>query len=240
MKPSKQLKKHTLCADAAVFLFAALLLIFFIFATAKASIDREQSLSPTLSCVLLFLICLISYLGGILRVQRTGSNKIFRPLLWIFLCLYLYLVLSFTVLDSGLRLDGSRLMGRETPREIYLRWFVNLTPFKSIYTVYIQGLFEDLISLPKVVLNLLGNLCIMMPLAFFLPALISPLRKWYFFLPAVTFPVVLIEATQFWLMVGSCDVDDLILNVGGAMILFFILKLPPLARFCKKVRDGWI
>ena len=237
---SRQFKPAILCADSAVLFFAAFLLLFFVFATAKASLDREQSLSPVLSCVLLLLICAVAYLGGILRVQRTGSNRIVRPLLWIFLALYLYLVLSVTVLDSGLRLDGSRLVGRETPREIYLRWFVNFTPFKSIYTVYIQGLLEDLISLPKVILNLLGNLCIMMPLAFFLPALIPPLKKWYLFLPAVTLPVLLIEATQFWLMVGSCDVDDLILNVGGAMILFFLLKLPPLARFCTRIREGWV
>ncbi len=239
MKKLTRLKENIFCADFAVLVSAFLLLLLFFWANAKTSFGYEQAFSPLLRCVLLLLICAIAYLGGVLRVQRTQSNKIIRPLLWSFLILYLYLLLSFTVLDSGLRLSETRLTGKGTPREIYLRWFVNFQPFKSIYTVYIQGLLGGLISLPKVILNLLGNLCAMMPLSFFLPNLIKPLRKWYFFLPAVTLPVLTIEATQFWLMVGSCDVDDVILNVGGAMILFFVLKIPPLARFCERVCEGW-
>ncbi len=240
MKKPERLKSNIFCADSAVLFSAVLLLLFFFWANARTSFGYEQTFSPLLRCILLLLICSIAYLGGVLRAQRTNSNKIILPLLWSFLALYLYLLLSFTVLDSGLRLDGTRLTGKGTPREIYLRWFVNFQPFKSIYTVYIQGLFNHLISLPKVILNLLGNLCAMMPLSFFLPCLIKPLRKWYFFLPAVTLPVLIIETTQFWLMVGSCDVDDVILNVGGAMILFFLLKIPPFARFCERIREGWI
>lgn len=217
------------------------LLALFLFADFQTRLHAEKSFySPTLRCLLLLLICAIAYLGGVLRTQRTKSDACIRPLLWCFFMLYCYLILSFTLFDRGLRLNAERLAEEGlSKREYYLRWFVNFRPFHSIYTVYIRGFFKGYVSIRYTLLNLLGNLCAFMPFAFFLPCFFRQMRRWYLFLPTMLLIVAAIEGMQFWLMVGSCDIDDLILNAGGAFLLFWILRIPPLKRFCESVRTGF-
>ena len=189
-------------------------------------------------CAILLTVCIVAYLGGFLLKQRNGQN-ILPVLFLLFLFLYLYMIISLTLLDKGLRLDEARLFDKTlSPREYYLKWYVNLRPFESIYTVYIRGMLDGYVSLRYTVLNLLGNLCAFMPLSILLPALIPCMRRWYCFLPTVLLTVVAVEGLQFWLMVGSCDVDDVILNVGGAMILYLILLIPPIHRYMERLRTG--
>ena len=94
------------------------------------------------------------------------------------------------------------------------------------------------VSLRYVVLNLVGNLCVFMPLSVLLPALFRCMRRWYCLLPIVMLSVVAVECLQFWLMVGSCDVDDVILNVGGAMILYLFTLIPPIKRRMEQFWNG--
>ena len=227
-------------ADVWILLAAGLLLLLFFFADNRTRHCTETKFySPWLRCLLLLCICLIAYLGGLLRAARTGSATMIPFLLGVFFLLYLWMILSFTLLDQGLRLSADRLAEQGlTPRQYYLRWFVNFRPFESIYTVYIKGLLDGYVNLRYTLLNLLGNLCAFMPFAFFLPAFFRPMRRWYVFLPTILLIVAAVEGMQFWLMVGSCDVDDLILNAGGAFLLFWLLRIPPLRRFCECLRTG--
>ena len=239
MKSIRRFFETFLHADGWILTLSALLLLGFFVSEPKINL-----LSPPVGtvqlwrCVLLFLICLVAYLGGILLKRRTEIDPM-RILFVLFLFLYLYLILSLTLLDKGLRLDANRLMEQGvSPREYYLNWFVNFSPFQSIYTVYIRGLMDGYVSLRYTVLNLLGNLCAFMPLSFLLPALFRCMRRWYCFFSAVLLTVVAVEGLQFWLMVGSCDIDDVILNVGGAMILYLLFLIPPIQRFLERVWEG--
>ena len=228
-------------ADVWILLAAGLLLLLFFFAEAHARgrAGDAPRYSPWLRCLLLLCICTIAYLGGLLRAERTGSAAILGHLLRLFFLLYLWLILSLTLLDEGLRLSADRLTEQGlTPRQYYLRWFVNFRPFESIYTVYIKGMMEGYVAPRYTLLNLLGNLCAFMPFAFFLPTFWRPARRWYVFLPVILLIVAAVEGMQFWLMVGSCDVDDLILNAGGAFLMFWLLRIPPLRRFCEGLRTG--
>ncbi len=241
MKHKRDHQRKGLHGDVLILGIAAVLLACFF--ASEAHIDLLSPPVGTLQfwrCVLLFVICMIAYLGGVLYKRRTARNLI--PFLFLlFLFLYLYLIISLTLLDQGLRLNGNRLVENGmTPREYYLKWFVNFRPFQSIYTVYIQGLLNGYVSLRYTVLNLLGNLCAFMPLSVLLPALLPCMRRWYCFFAAVLFIVIGVEGLQFWLMVGSCDVDDVILNVGGAMILYLLFLIPPIRRFMERFRDGTI
>lgn len=228
-------------ADGLILTVSGCLLALFLFADLQTRLHTEKGFySPLLRCLLLLLICTIAYLGGVLRVHRTRTNTWIRPLLWCFFMLYCYLILSFTLFDSGLRLNAERLAEEGlTKRQYYLKWFVNFRPFHSIYTVYICGFLKGYVSIRYTLLNLLGNLCAFMPFAFFLPCFFRRMRRWYLFLPAMLLIVAAIEGMQFWLMVGSCDIDDLILNAGGAFLLFWILRIPPLKRFCGRIRTGF-
>lgn len=226
-------------ADTRILIASVLLLLLFFFTDLQPRPHFENPIYiPALRCLLLILICTVSYLGGLLRRQRTGSSVILTLVLWGCFLLYLYLILSLT-LFGGLRLNPDRLAETGlTKRQYYLRWFVNFRPFHSIYTVYIRGLIRGYVSIRYTLLNLLGNLCAFMPFAFFLPCFFKAMRKWYVFLPAMILIVAAVEGLQFLFMVGSCDIDDLILNAGGAFLLFGILKIPPLHRLCERIRTG--
>ena len=64
----------------------------------------------------------------------------------------------------------------------------------------------------------------------FLPVLFPPLRKFFRTVLSVTFIIAVIELCQLALMVGSCDIDDLILNVSGAALGYGLYRLFALLR----------
>lgn len=78
-----------------------------------------------------------------------------------------------------------------------------------------------------VTLNLLGNVVCLMPLGFVLPVLSD--RRWGAFrITVISFlSSVLIEMLQLVTKLGSCDVDDIIMNTLGGLlgyILFVICR----------------
>ena len=88
---------------------------------------------------------------------------------------------------------------------------VNLRPFRSVSN-YLSALRAGNINPSIVFRNLLGNVLLFMPLAFCLPILFPALRKWYVCLPLIAAVIILAEVSQYLFAVGSCDVDDFILN----------------------------
>ncbi len=63
-----------------------------------------------------------------------------------------------------------------------------------------------------------------MPFAFFLPQLYKLQRKPWIFILTVFAVVAVAEVMQYFIGCGACDIDDLILNVLGAIIAFFVFK----------------
>ena len=47
--------------------------------------------------------------------------------------------------------------------------------------------------------------------------------------------VALIEGLQFITLSGSCDIDDFILNVGGACLLYGILSIESIKSFIRNI-----
>ncbi len=232
--------RGAITADRTVLGLGILLLLGYV--TVEILIRFTQSyVNPLLRSAALVLICLIFYCGGRLRLQRTGDRATLRRLFFLFFILYLYLLLSFTLTDATMGRTGDFLFNNVSFRDErahYMKWFVNFVPFRSIYALYIRGLIHGYVSVYYVVLNFLGNLCLCMPLAFFLPLLCKHQRRWYFFLPTILFSVALIESLQLLFMVGSCDVDDFILNSVGAIGVYFLLRLPPIKRLLNKLLAG--
>ena len=222
-------------ADTWFFLVATVFLLVF------ASLEVRLHVFPfpyTSSVVvrisLLLMICLLFYLAGMLYVDRTGNRALFPRLFLFFFLIYLYLLLNVTLFEKGFGRD-TLVSTAEDTRKYYLAHFVNPIPFRSIYKVYILGLANGYVAPYYVLLNLLGNLCVFMPYAFFLPAAFVSQRKWYVFLPTLVLSVTAIELLQFFFMVGSCDVDDLILNTTGALLLYFLLRVRALRTVCERL-----
>ena len=114
-------------------------------------------------------------------------------------------------------LFGRRVNPGRLPFLHYAATHLNLRPFRTI------RLFSRLLVPPvrgylvRIALkNLLGNIVLFVPLGCFLPVLFEQLRKFWLTLAAVTIIIAWVEVVQLLLMVGTCDIDDLLLNVLGA------------------------
>lgn len=106
---------------------------------------------------------------------------------------------------------------------------VNLEPLRTIKN-YLLAYGYGNISLRLVVLNLLGNLVAFAPMGVFLPALFRWQRSIFFFTATLILGITTVEVAQIYTGAGSCDVDDLILNLAGALIVFLICRITPLWR----------
>ena len=94
--------------------------------------------------------------------------------------------------------------------------------------MYVEAYRRHSMSIRVISINILGNLAAFMPCAIFMPVIFKKMRKFRYFLLAVTGIVILAETIQFLTMVGQADIDDVILNVTGASILY---ALRPLIRY---------
>ena len=101
---------------------------------------------------------------------------------------------------------------------------LNLIPFRTL------RLFSGLLSdhrpylVRAAVVNLFGNVIMFIPLGFFLPAVFEKLQKLWKILLTTTLIITMIEVMQLLTLLGSCDIDDLILNLVGAAIGYGIYK----------------
>ncbi|MBQ8310476.1 MAG: VanZ family protein [Clostridia bacterium] len=221
-------------ADGWIFFAASVFLLLFAVIELQTHLRLTAAPPILLRLLLLLTVCALFFLGAHLHAGRTQSNRIFRHLTLLFFALYLYLLLNVTLLEKGFGRDT--LIGTDSDaRAYYLQYFVNLRPFQSIWEVYVLGFLKGYVAPYYVLLNLLGNVCAMMPLSYLLPRLFPKQRRWYVFLPTVLLAVITVELLQFIFMVGSCDVDDLILNAGGAILLYFLLRIPRLSRWIDRL-----
>ena len=106
-----------------------------------------------------------------------------------------------------------------------IRMSLNLIPLHTIrkYLHLLDSSRPYLVRLA--VVNLVGNVIMFIPLGFFLPAVFQKLYRLWKTLLTTALAITLIELAQLFTLLGSCDVDDLILNLLGAAIGYGIFKL---------------
>ena len=104
----------------------------------------------------------------------------------------------------------------------YARHSTNFVPFRTIEIYWYVLRRYGFVWRSWWVRNLLGNLVLFLPMGIFLPALFPSLRRWYRTILATALIVVCMEVLQLITRTGSCDVDDLILNVLGCAIGYLI------------------
>ena len=103
---------------------------------------------------------------------------------------------------------------------------LNLVPFRTI-KLYLRLLGRPgqpwLIRLARV--NLLGNILLFVPLGLFPPLLHSSLRRFWKTALLAAGIMTAVELLQMLLLVGTCDIDDLILNLQGASLGYLLFYL---------------
>lgn len=116
----------------------------------------------------------------------------------------------------------------EPPYSPQLRKHFNPIPFHTI-TLFLRCLMPPYRPwlIRGAITNLFGNILLFIPLGLLPPLLWSWAGKLWKTLLLAAGIVAVVELLQMLLLVGTCDVDDLILNVTGAAIGYGLFKLCP-------------
>ena len=132
------------------------------------------------------------------------------------------------------RLDFARLDEAAAYYRAHLDLMTNFRPFETVM-LYIRAIQHNYIGMEIPLSNLVGNMLLFMPMALFLPCLFRPMRKFWLFLIVMVLVLAAIEGLQFLLSCGSCDVDDVLLNLAGTAMVYGILKIPAVKRLLERL-----
>lgn len=205
-------KKVNLFSSVFLYVIASLVLIFYFI------IGLNSQITEIARVVFLGISALFLYFGGFLLSKYLGNKKPLKINLYIFFILYLILLITLTLFDSLWLRNGFSFAGFNNISER-----VNLIPFKTIMMFISQ--FDSMYSTSQIMFNLFGNVLAFMPMAFFLPLLFKRQNKLRWFLLTVILMILGIEFLQLITGSGRCDIDDLILNLTGSVLLYFLLKI---------------
>ena len=150
--------------------------------------------------------------------QRRLEKRVFRILFAVYVLLVVYF-LFFAETTGRTVSDGT--------------YHYNLVLFKEIkrFIIYRQQL-----GVFAVAANLLGNILIFVPFGMLVPFLTKRLKK-FWSVVCLSFELsVLVELIQLVTKVGSCDVDDILLNTLGGMFGYALYVIAVQCR--RKLRYG--
>lgn len=133
----------------------------------------------------------------------------------IYFVIYLVLIFTLTIFNRGLLSSKPIFYEFNSLRDALQS--SNIIPFKETFILIKNslnnGIYENL-SL------LLGNVLVLIPLAYFLPRLFKKQNNFMTFTFTVIIFAFFIELTQLITLTGVFDIDDIIFNSLGAIIFF--------------------
>ena len=166
--------------------------------------------------IIIFYIfnALLVYITGLL----TNEEKVYKFNIKLYIILYLICLLSVTIFDRA-------FINSTSPINQLLSG--NFIPFHSINR-YFKTMY-----LPLFLRNIVDNMLCLLPLSFLLIILNDKYKSILKQLPILLIIDVCIEILQGLTGCGICDVDDVLLNVGFAIIFTlifknFIIKIKPI------------
>ncbi len=151
------------------------------------------------------------------------NNKlIFKS--FMFICGGLFLLYLLVLVNVIVLKDGKALIMAELDRQIPLSQritSINYIPFINTIIPYLKGEPSTRIAME----NILGNTVAFSPFGFFLPLLFRVCKRFKAtILLSIGFSL-LIELVQLIFCLGSCDIDDIILNVFGSLLGYGVYRL---------------
>ncbi|NMW85362.1 VanZ family protein [Peptoniphilus sp. AGMB00490] len=186
-----------------------------------------------------FIITFVVF--SILRVKFFSHRKInsngFREFLLsifagyiAFLAIMLFMPNSY-ISDSGINLTNEHFdfVGNFKDRITSGAWGVNLVPFRTIKNYIKYSGFLHTMT------NIIGNIIIFVPFGILLPEIFPKTRSLLKILGITSVTSFFVEFIQFFIG-RSVDIDDLILNVLGSAIGYFMWKEILRFKFAKKKR----
>lgn len=96
---------------------------------------------------------------------------------------------------------------------------INLIPFRTINEFLTSGYNLRIIGT-----NIVGNIVAFMPMGFLLPIVFKKLDKLHKVVFVSVFATLLIEVSQYISGVGASDIDDVVLNMFGVVIGYWVFR----------------
>lgn len=182
------------------------------------------------------------YAAAVLRALsaeiKSRREKIIKLQLIFTFVFYLIMLIDFTLIDEGMGRNIFNVLSWNSDAfRDYIDTSTNLVPFYTV-KLFINGYKNGNVAFSVMHENIFGNFIAFMPLSFFLGCLFKRFNKWYSVLITVTLSVVAVELLQFLFLTGSSDIDDVILNVAGAMCLYGVLRIKKVSRVISKFTFG--
>lgn len=145
---------------------------------------------------------------------------------WITFAIYCIVLFKLLFLDMRVRFTSEGISAHLA--------ISNFIPFKTIFN-YIEKAAAGKINSSTAVVNIVGNLVAFLPLGCYLPCLFKRLRRFWLTIPLILCLILAVEILQPVLCVGVLDVDDIILNISGAIIGFGIINIPMIKCLLKRI-----
>ena len=101
-----------------------------------------------------------------------------------------------------------------------VRRSINVLPFNTIFEFLMSGY-----NINTIITNLIGNIAAFMPMGFLLTIVFKRLNTFLRICTAILFASIFIEVVQFFAGVGASDIDDVILNMLGGIMGYWIYRL---------------
>ena len=162
------------------------------------------------------------------------KNQIRNFWLKILFIIYLLLLITILFLKNEYRMGGFEDINTFSKEHFET---INIIPFATIIG-YISGLLFEDININIVVINLATNLLLFAPMGFFIPILfdkkVKNIKQFGMVIVLIT---ILVEILQFITYSGSTDIDDIILNTTGAIIIYMLMKTKFVKNLLNKVID---
>jgi glycopeptide antibiotics resistance protein len=153
------------------------------------------------------------------RKEKTMTfSKLLKILLWVIFFIYSLVLIKYLILD---RMHYSGFSAR-----VY-----NVYPLNSIKQYIIN---KDHYNFNTWAMNLFGNLFMLFPFGVLSPLLFKKMKKTHLFLMTLLTFNFAIEALQYITMLGSFDIDDLIMNSSGAVIGYIVTRVVLLLNIFEK------
>lgn len=175
------------------------------------------------SFIRIILIFLFSGAIGVLLINKSTLLMKKRCLIHKLIFYYAFLVYSiilFSVLfGKGVLIRNVTYILESDNKTIWSG--VNIVPFRTIY-YYIRSILKRSLSSNIVMANILGNIILFVPMGFFMPYLSK--RQGNINILIMMVIILIIEIMQMITDRGIFDVDDLILNMSGFLMMHILTR----------------
>lgn len=154
--------------------------------------------------------------------EQTLRRRVVRTVFAVLFGYYLAVLLGALIVS---RIEFAHFVENAAYYREHFELMTNFHPLETVL-LYLRALKYNYIGPEIPISNLIGNMLLFMPMAVFLPCLFRTMQKLWVFTLSMAVLLVAIEALQLLLSCGSCDIDDVLLNFAGTMIVYGVAKIP--------------